>query len=256
MPLALHTYADSHCEGRVIEILDKDLLARALAYVLLQRYQSAIGIARSLPTPVPAPPPDVEDIIQRRLRNPPPEHRDGLLFQLIVWLAAASEAGPNDIVLPPQIGTAEKGIDGVIVHVTSTDGIAAVSICEDKATTRPRETVRSEVWPAIEDFEKDGRLDLLRGHVISALLARRVAPAAAETSATEIIWQQSRRYRVRVTVGDTHAKPSNRRNLFKGYSRYAPGAPARRRGETLHLTDLRAWMDDFAGRIEQHLRAL
>ena len=59
-----------------------------------------------------------------------------------------------------------------------------------------------------------------------------------------------------ITVGDTHADAFGRERLFDGYEAVAAGAVGRRRGETLHLTDLRPWMDQFARRVEAALKSM
>ena len=61
-----------------------------------------------------------------------------------------------------------------------------------------------------------------------------------------MFWNQARAYRVAITIDDTHGDGKGRRRLFKGYYKTVSGAVSRRRVETLHLDDLRSWMDRIA----------
>ena len=89
--LRLNHVDDTHCQGIVFEVTDIDALARTIAFVLVQEYE----LARQLVTGD-SPPTgaitlengDIEDIIQRRLHPTVDYHRDGFLFQLMMWLAA------------------------------------------------------------------------------------------------------------------------------------------------------------------------
>jgi hypothetical protein len=69
-----------------------------------------------------------------------------------------------------------------------------------------------------------------------------------------IIWKQSRRYRVSITVGHGHGDEAGRRRLFRGYDAVATGAVRRRRGETFLITELRAWMAQLANRATVAVR--
>lgn len=244
-----------NCEGTVIEIVDEDRLACAVARLMVSQSRAALrilyGDAGSAGGVV-----DVESIIERRLVRPPEDHRDGLLFQHIMWLAAATEATKDDVLSPPQYRTADNGQDGVIVHLAEGSDLAAISICEDKATTNPRKKVAGSVWPEIMDYETGQRDDELREHAIDALVKRGASPDDAENAVSRILWQNVRRYRVRVTVAETHRQPPRRGGLFDGFEEVAPGDNSRRRGETVHLPELRKWMASFTEKVKQALRSL
>ena len=46
-----------------------------------------------------------------------------------------------------------------------------------------------------------------------------------------------------------------RKRLFKGFDESAPGGVERRRAETIHIPELRQWMQKFADRAIAHVRA-
>lgn len=245
---------DAFCQGVGFAVSDVDELARAVALVLIQEFEIAksllwgVGELENL-TEAGLPLDDIEDIINRRLKPADVYHRDGLLFQLIMWLAAHHDLEPGDLVALPHSQGSAKGQDSVVVH--RADGaVAALSICEDKATENPRKTVREEVWPEIKEYEAGGRRDELRSNVITTLGTGGLTPEEAVRLIRGISWAGKRRYRVRVTVqGERTPK------LFKGFNDLVAGDTEMRRGESMHLPDLRAWMTVFAGTIEAHLRS-
>ena len=77
-----------------------------------------------------------------------------------------------------------------------------------------------------------------------------------ETAISNILWKEARRYRVSITVNDTHIKSAARARLFKGFDESAPGDIKRRRAETIHLPELRRWMNSFADCAVGHVKAM
>ena len=122
--------------------------------------------------------------------------------------------------------------------------MTAAVIFEDKATDNPRETIRKEVWEDFKALEAGDRENVLTAEV-AALLATQPG-IDVDHAIQNIIWKQARRYRVSITVGNTHANKVGRMRLFKGYDSVANGEVIRRRGETFVIQDLRAWMAQLA----------
>jgi len=171
-------------------------------------------------------------------------HRDGWVFQVIAWIAA-HQFDDKALIRAPQMIAADKGLDGLIIEFND-DGIAHVVICEEKATEHPRQKVKSAVWPEFEDFET-GRRDNELVASVTALLERSTDPDPDGTVAN-ILWQNKRAYRIAVTVGDKHASSKGRKRLFKNYELSVGGGVSRRRAETLHLKDVRDWIDGIAAK--------
>jgi hypothetical protein len=242
---------DEYCQGVSLAITDADALARALALVLVQEY----GLARSILTgkpcgdePISLGADEVEDIITRRLKPPVTYHRDGLLFQLTMWLAAHLDLEKGDLVALPHVQASAKGQDSIVVH-RADDAVVALSICEDKATEHPRVTIREEIWPDIKDYETGGRREELRSGVIATLGLGGVPKEEAAALVRRISWEGSRRYRVHVTIEGERTK-----QLFKGFDDLVSGEVERRRGESVHIPQLRDWMTNLAGKVETELR--
>ncbi len=245
---------DNYCQGVSFAITNEDALVRSVALVLVQEY----ALARSIMTGeertvegerIVLNKDEIEDIVTRRLKPTVDYHRDGFLFQLMMWLAAHLDLDDGDLVALPHTQASAKGQDSIVVH-RAAGAVVALSICEDKATENPRDTVREEVWPEIKDYEAGGRRDELRSNVIATLGLGGIPADEATALVRRISWEGKRRYRVRVTVQGERTK-----RLFKGFDELVFGDVERRRGETVHLPELRAWMTKFAEKVENELRS-
>lgn len=244
---------DTNCQGVIFNVTDTDALARAIALILIQEFSLAKQLTGDPDAAIPVinlDRSDIDDIILRRLKPVDTYHRDGLLFQLVMWLAAHLDLQAGDLVALPHAQGSAKGQDSLIVHRAS-DSIVALSICEDKATENPRVTVRSEVWPEIQTYESGGRRDELRSGVIATLGTGGVGTKEAEKLIRGISWEGKRRYRVRVTLENDRSK-----KLFDGFPDLVGGGSEMRRGETILVPAMRKWMNDLALRIESQLRTL
>ena len=102
-----------------------------------------------------------------------PFHRDGWLFQTISWIAAHIQDN-TALIAPPHMQHADKGFDGLHVLIDEkTQTVRSVVICEDKATSNPRDTIRDLVWKEFSDLEA-GSSDHLLTAEVSTLLATRL----------------------------------------------------------------------------------
>ena len=90
-----------------------------------------------------------------------------------------------------------------------------------------------------------GKRDNLLAAKVSTLLDSR-PDLHPDQAIRQVFWKQARAYRVAITVDDVHGNANGRRRLFKGYYKTVSGNVSRRRAETLHLDDLRSWMDRIA----------
>lgn len=242
---------DKYCQGVSFSITNEDALARAIALILVQEFTMAKAVLSDLPLGQDDPVLDaheIEDIIDRRLKPRDVYHRDGFLFQLMMWLAAHVDLEEGDLVAIPHSQASGKGQDSILVHRMD-DAVVALSICEDKATENPRRTVREDVWPEIREYEAGGRRDELRSNIIATLGLGGVQADEATRLVRRISWDDARRYRVRVTV-----QRKRTRTLFKDFETVVTGDRERRRGETVHLPKLRAWMTNLAAKVEAKLR--
>jgi len=159
----------------------------------------------------------------------------------------------------PHIRQADKGFDGMQLEL-SEDGtaITAVVVFEDKATHNARDTIRDNVWPGIVALEKGERLHEL-SHEVSGMLGARAETDPdfdLDSAIANTLWHDVRRYRVSITIGETHNGEASRAKLFKGFDTSAPGATIRRRADTIYLPALRNWMAGFAARVIDKIKAI
>ena len=90
---------------------------------------------------------------------------------------------------------------------------------------------------------------------VSSLLSTRPG-IDADKAIENVIWKQVRRYRVSITVGNTHSTAAGRKRLFRGYDEIATGDVARRRGEIILLDQLRPWKASLAAQAISFLNAM
>lgn len=84
---------DRYCKAMSFAVTDPDALAHTIALVLVQEYALARRILKGDATTdegdaMVLDADEIDDIVARRLKPPVVYHRDGFLFQLIMWLAA------------------------------------------------------------------------------------------------------------------------------------------------------------------------
>lgn len=242
--------------GYTWEVTDEQLLAELIARVALGQARHVSKILLNIGNALPVPVDDAWAAAAKMLTVPVgtnPWHRDGWMFQVMSWLSA-HKAGPSSLINTPQMIFAQKGFDGIQLDFEPAGAISAVVIFEDKATDNPRETIRGEVWPEFEEYESGGDANVLVAEVTGLLEKRQGIDV--DDVVRRIIWKDSRHFRVSITVGDSHSTDAGRGRLFKDYDTKVQGDIKRRRGETFHVNDLRAWMDSIAIKVLAHIAAL
>ena len=224
-------------------------LAKLVARIALGQYRHVLQILSETDFAGSAPATTALEGARQLLTVPDgsdPFHRDGWLFQTISWIAAHIQDNTS-LIAPPHMQHADKGFDGLHVLIDEkTQTIRSVVICEDKATSNPRDTIHDLVWKEFSDLEAGSRDHLLTAEV-STLLATRPA-LDPDQAIQQILWKKMRAFRVAITVDDRHGSVDGRKRLFKGYSTVVSGGVTRRRAETLHLEDLRRWMKRLANK--------
>ena len=241
------------CHGWSWTVADEDELAERVARIALGQYRHVAKILSGAGIPGPSTTAQQARAAIKLLtvgEGEEPWHRDGWVFQAISWIAAR-QAPSGSVTRAPHILRADKGFDGLQLQL-SDDGkvITAVIVFEDKATENARSTIREDVWPGIAALEAGERLNELT-HEVSAVLDAHAAADPeldVDSAIANILWKEARRYRVSVTINDTHNSDQARARLFDGYDSNAPGGVERRRADTIYLPRLREWMDAFAAR--------
>lgn len=249
------------CHGWAWTIEDEDVLAERVARIVLGQYRHVAKILTGAGVPGPVANAEQANAAIKQLtlaEGGDPWHRDGWLFQAISWIAAHQQPSAS-LTRMPHIRKADKGFDGMQLELNEAGtAITAVVVFEDKATDNARDTIREDVWPGIVSLEKGERLNEISQEVSGMLDARAAADPEfdLDSAIANTLWHDARRYRVSITIGDTHNDPSARAKLFKGFDDSAPGATARRRADTIYLPALRNWMAGFSSRVIIKIKAI
>jgi hypothetical protein len=181
------------------------------------------------------------------------EHRDGLLFQHLSWVAASLQY-PGSYLTAPHVRTADKGFDGVVVTIDDNTSLGAVILCEDKATVNPRQLVTQSIWKELADVCK-GAKDLEILDAVTALLDK-IEGIDSERALQGISWDKLRHYRVSLTAPETQKKKDSFAHIFKGFEKVVAGALGTRIAEFIALPDVRKFLDDLAQRVIAELDQL
>lgn len=249
------------CHGWSWTVDDEEVLAERVARIVLGQYRHVAKILTGAGVPGPAVNAEQAKAAIKQLtlvEGDDPWHRDGWLFQTISWIAANQKPSAS-LTRLPHIRKADKGFDGMQIELNEGGtAVTAVIVFEDKATDNARSTIRDDVWPGIVALEKGERLNELSQEVSGMLDARAAADPEfdLDTAIANTLWHDARRYRVSITIGDTHTDADARARLFKGFDHSAPGAALRRRADTIYLPAMRNWMASFATRVIVKIKAI
>jgi hypothetical protein len=184
-----------------------------------------------------------------------PWHRDGLVFQAISWVAAhqASKSKSSVFSLPHMI-PAHKGFDGLEVELTTEKNLLCLVVFEDKATEKPRDTVRDDVWPEIGALHRGERQTELMQELTALLQRANVSDPDAVVEA--VVWKHVRKFRVSITGTDGQEQRTEFEKLFKGFDGVTPGLDqSGRRAEVFCQSDIRKWMRTFAVKVGKAIDA-
>lgn len=176
-------------------------------------------------------------------------HRDGWVFQMLSWIAAQQSAKSKTLMKAPQPRTADKGLDGLIIRLPTSDELAFLVIGEDKATTDPRATITQKVWPELDLFESGAR-DAEVTSDVEALLSQISDDDERARLVSTVLWETPWRYRIAITIPAVSDNKAGRALLFDQYEAHVCGETCERRGaETYMVSSLRQWMDSFCENI-------
>jgi hypothetical protein len=180
--------------------------------------------------------------------------RDGLLFQHISWIAA-SISMPTALAAPPHVRKADKGFDGLLVQLDNPSGsISSLVLCEDKASTNPKKLVQYSVWKEI-DAIVEGEKDLELLDAITALL-RNQPHLALEELLDNLIFEQTRAFRVAVTTMPSNANAHGYQHIFDNFDSHALGSVQTRLADVLETDDTRAFLKRLARNVRREIKRI
>ncbi len=184
-------------------------------------------------------------------------HRDGLIFEIISWIAAKM-SNKKALLRDPHVKPTTQGLDGLMIELDDDQTvIIRATIFEDKCSENPREMFRGKIMPAFLKYHSGERANELLAAAAPLLQKSTLCEENIIIAASRIIDKAYRVYRgcLATTLSDDSKK--RRIRIFKGFERLEGIAESQRIGGVLVTgEDLRAWFDDVAMRAIAYIDRL
>ncbi len=255
MPLALtHAPSPPQCGGDVWTIEDPEALAEVSAQILIGRALHAAQILDGVQQP--GTPPIIKATLKEKLRlelQPKTEqgiwHRDGLLFEIICWIAARISSTDDEAISDPHLKATTQGTDCVKVAIDSeTRVLSCATIYEYKCTIHWRARFVGEVLTAFREYVSGERDNQLAQTAINLLSGLGLSAAERGAAYDQLIRQRPLAFHASMTVQPSGFTSAQRTALFKGFDAIADDITLRG-GHTLPLDDIRGWFAAFADQV-------
>ena len=253
LPITLHPMpAFPQCDGEQWEVGAPDELAHLVALVLVGR----VFHARSILEGAHLSPPSIGERLKDKLRTElhpgsakGNEHRDGLLFEIICWVAAQIGKTDSERIDDPHLKSTTQGTDGVKVSVDpTTKRLTKATIYEYKCTTNHRQKFQSQVLKSFGEYFSGDRDNQLAQAVTALLAGFGFDDSQLAEAYDTLIQTRPLAFDASLTVSPSVFPAEKCVALFKDYDGLGV-APEMRGGNTLPLEDVRAWFSDFASRV-------
>jgi hypothetical protein len=264
MPLTLApTDILPQCRGAIWTIADADIdaLAEVCTQILVGRALHAAMILDGV-HPVGAPP-IVSAALKEKLRRelhpdsePKVWHRDGLLFEIISWIAARLSATANDAISDPHLKATNQGTDCVKVSIDpATRTLRRATVYEYKCTTNWRHMFLNDVLPAFREYVSGERDNQLAQAAITLLSGLGFSAEERSAAYDQLIQQRPLAFEASLTVQPSGFDAEQRLALFTNYDGIG-GDVAVRGGNTMPLDHIREWFDAFSARVWAKIEAM
>lgn len=260
---------DDICVGSRWEVSNEDQLARLIAVVIMGQAAYAAHIIRELMPAHPAFSNDAlkkEAIIKFTVQDSPQPvrygypkvQRDGLIFEVISWIAAKQLAGKNAYLKDPHTSSTSQGLDGLMIELSENgQEIIKSTIFEDKCTTNPRKLFKESVLPGFINRHKNTRNSELIAQATSLIKLSGVDDVTAMRMVQKVLDNNTRYYRAGFAVTSAFDNEEARKNLFDGYGEIK-GIRAEQRSASTFVVDgpLRTWFESLAQKIIAYIEQL
>jgi len=271
MPLPLKTEIveiDSKSTGERWEVADSNQLARLIGIVMLGQARYAGSIIHQLDPYQPTFNSKqlaniakirltVEEPASKPRKGYPRVQRDGLLFELISWVAAHQQSNKKAILNDPHLKSTSQGLDGLMIELT--DDLSAIfqaTIFEDKCVNDPVSCFSNNVLPGFIKMQKEERGPELVAAATALLERAGLDVKAATKAASDILDLELRRYRAAFAVSKKLDNLKKRKKIFKKYPKLEDLKSEQRVG-VCFITDqkVRLWFDSFADLVINEISA-
>lgn len=248
------TAVSPHCLGTVWTVTDADTLAEVCAQIMIGRaLHAAMILEGSRPVGTP---PIISAALKDKLRvelhpqiDPKIWHRDGLLFEIISWVAARLTATPHEAISDPHLKATNQGTDCLKVSIDPVMGtLSGATVYEYKCTTNWRQLFSGDVLKAFREYLSGERDNQLAQAAITLLIELGLTREQRSVAYDELIRTRPLSFQASLTVAPSDFGHTDRLALFSGYDAIA-GDIATRGGNTMPLDDIRRWFADFAALV-------
>lgn len=260
MPITLNPMpAPPHCEGAQWIVTIPDELAHLVALVLIGQAFHAGLILEGTQLGAPNVTAKLKETLKKDLAPATQtriEHRDGLLFEIICWVAARKGKTANEIIDNPHLKSTNQGTDGVKVTIDPTaKTLTKATVYEYKCTTHSRQKFQSQVLKSFREYISGERDNQLAQAVLALLENYGFTGMQLKAAYQELIQVRPLAFEASLTVSPSVFPIGNCLSLFKDYDSLS--VPLNfRGGNTLPLDDVRVWFSDFANRVWAHIEKL
>lgn len=256
----LPTATVPQCLGTVWTVADVDALAEVCAQIMIGRaLHAAMILDGSHPVGTP---PIIRAALKEKLRlelhpttNPKAWHRDGLLFEIISWVAARLTATSNEAISDPHLKATNQGTDCVKVTIDpASRTLARATIYEYKCTTNWRQLFSQDVLAAFREYVSGERDNKLAQAAITLLTELGFTRDERNAAYDELVQARPLSFQASLTVEPSGFSADERLKLFAGYDAIV-GDIATRGGNTMPLDNVRGWFAAFAARVWTKIEA-
>jgi hypothetical protein len=253
MPIqATNMPAHPQCEGDQWSIIGIDMLAELVAHILVGRGFHAALILQGVRLDEGPITTDIKAKLFTELHpdnEPRSHHRDGVLFEVICWVAAKLGAGADEALTDPHLKATYQGADCIKVRVDPlTRALTRATVYEYKCTTNWRDLFRDDVMAAFRQYQTGQRDNLLSQGAIALLEKMGLDGPQLKAAYDQLIQSRPIAYRASLTVQPLAFSAAQRLALFGGFDGVGT-VLGDRAGDTLPLDNIRAWFADFSHRV-------
>ncbi|GGE94542.1 hypothetical protein [Shewanella carassii] len=260
---------DDDCVGSKWKVENEDQLARLIAIVVMGQAAQAAYIIDELLPAAPAFTNEalkkeavikftVQEVAQTPRMGYPRIQRDGLIFEIISWIAAKQVSGEKCFLKDPHTSSTSQGLDGIMIELNE-DGteILKSTIFEDKCTDNPRNTFTQKVIPGFLDRHGNTRNAELIAAAATLIQLSGVSNVQAMSMVRKVIDNSSRQYRAGFALTQDFDTEEAQKALFKGYDKIKDINQEQRIGASLIVDGkLRDWFDALATKIIAYIEQL
>ena len=260
---------DDHCVGTKWTVDNEDQLAQLITIVIMGQ---AVQAARIIDELLPATPAFTHEAlkseaiikltVQDKKQTPrtgyPRYQRDGLIFEVISWIAAKQVSGGKCFLKDPHISATSQGLDGIMIELNDEGSeIVRSTIFEDKCTEHPRDTFRDKVIPGFLDRHGNTRNAELISAAATLIQLSGASPEESMSMVAKVLDNNCRQYRAGFALTDDYDDDKSQKALFKGYDKISDINQSQRIGASLIVGDkLRGWFDIIADKSVTYIQEL